>query len=169
MFGKAVSFFSPSNYTVGNLEREGHKFMSPGKVRIAFHAIRTNVWQDIIFFSLFPTTLLATWKGKDTNLCHLERLELLFMQYRPMFGKTVTFSLSFQLLCWQPGKVRIAFHAMYIKFFLEEYGVKETQIHWGFLSRKSRRRPKITQVKKTQNSFPGDIELCPSHSRWAPE
>ena len=66
------------------------------RLEFLFLHVWTNVFgKKVRIFSLFPTTLLATRKGKDTNLCHLERLELLFMHYRPMFGKTLTFfSLS---------------------------------------------------------------------------
>ena len=100
--------------------------MSPGKVRHACHAVLTNIWQDMNFFSLNSTILVATRKGKDTILSHLERLEMLAMLCWPIFGRIWNF---FTLRNYSggypegeghnsmsPGKVRNACHAFY--FFL---------------------------------------------------
>ena len=116
------TFFTFPNYSSGHPEGKRHNSMSPGKVKNVCHAVLTLIWQDLELFSLFPTTLVATRKGKDTFLCHLERLKMLAMLYWPISGKTLTFFTlpnysgghleGERYNSMSPGKVKNACHAV---------------------------------------------------------
>ena len=107
------------------------------RLEFLFLHVWTNVFgKKVIIFSLFPTTLLATWKGKDTNLCHLERVELLFMLCRPMFGKTVTIFSLFPttLLATWKGKDTLLCHLERLELLYMQYRPMFGKVVTFFLS-----------------------------------